>query len=101
MILVDKVFREPDLSDVCRTYARETITLGWEARVQAHGRRHSDGGIEFGLALPRGSVLRAGDCFVIDEARAIVIVVERAEPVFVIEPRSASEWALYAYHIGN
>ena len=28
-------------------------------------------------------------------------MVERPEPVFVIEPRHASEWALFAYHIGN
>ncbi|HYM22319.1 MAG TPA: hypothetical protein VEU08_03900, partial [Vicinamibacterales bacterium] len=26
---------------------------------------------------------------------------ERAEPVFVIEPQTAAEWALFAYHIGN
>ena len=69
--------------------------------MQAHGRRRSDGGLEFGVSLPRGSVVRAGDCFVLDDARTVVIVVERPEPVFVIEPRSAPEWALYAYHIGN
>jgi urease accessory protein len=69
--------------------------------VQGHARRRSDAGVEFALALPRGSVLRAGDCFVLDEERTVVTVVERPEPVFVIEPRSAQEWALYAYHIGN
>ena len=53
------------------------------------------------LSLPRGSVLRAGDCFVLDAVRIVVTVVERPEPVFVIEPRSAPEWALFAYHIGN
>jgi urease accessory protein len=77
------------------------MTLGWEDRVHVHGRRRSDGGVEFGLALPRGSVLRAGDCLVLDAVRTVVTVVERPEPVFVIEPRSAQEWALYAYHIGN
>jgi len=101
MDVVDKTVRELDLPDASRAYARETITLGWEDRVQGHGRRQSDGGVEFALALPRGSVLRAGDCFVLDEARTVVTVVERPEPVFVIEPRSAQEWALYAYHIGN
>jgi len=101
MIVIDKTHCEADLPESSHAYARETMTLGWEERVQAHGRRRSDAGVEFGLALPRGSVLRAGDCFVLDEARAIVMVVERPEPVFVIEPRSAAEWALYAYHIGN
>ena len=101
MVVVDKTIRESELPDAARGYGRETITLGWEERVQAHGRRQSDEGVEFGLALPRGSVLRAGDCFVLDAARMVVTVVERPEPVFVIEPRSAQEWALYAYHIGN
>jgi urease accessory protein len=101
MMVIDRTYREPQLPDASRGYERDTITLGWEDRVQAHGRRQSDGGIEFALSLPRGSVLRAGDCFVVDDRRAVVAVVERPEPVFVIEPRSAPEWALYAYHIGN
>jgi len=46
-------------------------------------------------------VLRAGDCFVLDDERRVVMVVERPEAVFVIEPRTPPEWALFAYHIGN
>jgi urease accessory protein len=84
-----------------RDYQRDTLTLGWEDRLQAHGRRRSDGGTELALSLPRGSVLRAGDCLVIDERRLVIVVVERPEPVFVISPRSGPEWALYAYQIGN
>jgi urease accessory protein len=101
MTVVDRTHRESNLPDACRTYARHTITLGWEDRVQTHGRRRSDGGIEFGLSLPRGTVLRGGDCFVIDADRTVIIVVEQPQPVFVITPRSAPDWALYAYHIGN
>jgi urease accessory protein len=99
--IIDRVHRDASLPDACRGFARDSITLGWQERVQAHGRRQSDGGREFGLSLPRGSILRAGDVLVFDEARAVVVVVERPEPVFVIEPRSAPEWGLYAYHIGN
>jgi urease accessory protein len=84
-----------------RMYARDTITLGWEDRLRARGRRRSDSGLEFGTTLPRGIVLRGGDCFVLDEASTAVVVVEREEPVLVIEPRTGSEWALFAYHIGN
>jgi urease accessory protein len=101
LLVVDHLYRDASLPETSRAYARDTVTLGWEERVRAHGRRQSDGGLEFAVALPRGSVVRAGDCFVLDEARAIVTVVERQEPVFVIEPRSASDWALYAYQIGN
>ena len=64
-------------------------------------RRRTDGGVEFGTSLPRGTVLRAGDCFIVDQSRLVITLVERPEPVFVIEPRSAPEWALFAYHIGN
>src|SRR5215813_10428934 len=89
------------LSAAVAGYARDTITLGWEDRVHGRGRRRSDDGLVFGLALPRGTILRGGDCLVLDEAKTVVVVVERPEPVFLIEPRSPQEWGLYAYHIGN
>jgi urease accessory protein len=101
MVVVDRLYREAELPEPSHAYARDTITLGWEDRTHVHGRRRTDGGVEFGTSLPRGTVLRADDCFVIDAARLIVTVVERPEPVFVVEPRSAPEWALFAYHIGN
>jgi len=97
MTLVEHVHR----GDAPAGFAPDAITLGWEERMRVHGRRVSDGGVEFATSLPRGTVLRDGDCFVLDSERVIVTVRERAEPVFVIEPRSANEWALFAYHIGN
>ena len=101
MTVIQRVYREPDVPEEARAYARDTITLGWEDRTHVHGRRRTDAGVEFGAALPRGTVLRAGDWLALDGERLLVSVVERAEPVFVIEPRSAPEWALFAYHIGN
>jgi urease accessory protein len=101
MLVVETIYRDSDLPDVARSYARDTVTLGWEERTRAHARRRSDGGVEFGTSLPRGTVLRGGDAFVLDESRVVVTVVERPEPVFLIRPRSPAEWALYAYHIGN
>ena len=101
MFVVDRVFRECDVPETALGYARDTITLGWEDRTHVHGRRRTEGGVEFGTALPRGTVLRGGDCLVLDDERRVVTVVERPEAVFVIEPRSAPEWALFAYHIGN
>jgi len=101
MTIIERVHREPELPAGARDYKRDTVTLGWEDRTHVHGRRRTDGGVEFGTSLPRGTVLRAGDCFVFDEARLIVAIVERPEPVFVIEPHTPREWALFAYHIGN
>jgi urease accessory protein UreE len=99
--VVERIVKEAEIPASARAYARDTVTLGWEDRTHAHGRRRTDAGVEFGTALPRGTVLRADDCFVLDGERLVVSVVERPEPVFVIEPRSAREWGLFAYHIGN
>jgi urease accessory protein len=101
MTIVESVFTEAELPDVARAFAHDTVTLGWEDRTHVHGRRRTDRGVQFGTALPRGTVLRDGDCLVLDAERLVVAIVERDEPVFVIEPRDASEWALFAYHIGN
>ena len=101
MLVTDRIYRAEELPAHARAFARDTLTLGWEDRVRGHGRRRTDGGVEIGTALPRGTVLRAGDAFVFDDLQLIVSVVERHEPVFVVTPRQPSEWALFAYHIGN
>jgi urease accessory protein UreE len=96
-----EVNREESLPPSATSYLRDTITLGWEERMRARGRRRTDSGLEFGTALARGKALHAGDCFILDELSTVVVVVERDEPVFVVEPAGASQWALFAYHIGN
>jgi len=101
MTVVQQVYKDDALPESARRFSRDTVTLGWEDRTQAHGRRRTDAGVEFGTSLPRGTVLRGGYCFVLDEERLVVAIVERQEPVFIVEPRSAQEWALFAYHIGN
>ena len=101
MIAIEHIHRENALPATARDYARDTITLGWDDRLHVRARRRSDGGLDFGLFLPRGTILRGGDCLILDEARTVVVVVERPEPVFLIEPHTPQEWGLYAYHIGN
>lgn len=78
---------------------RDTITLDWEDRLRTRARRRSDGGVEFATALPRGTVLRAGDGFLVGDV--LVEVVELEEPVLIVEPKTPTEWALFAYQIGN
>jgi len=101
LTIVERCHTAEGLSEETRSFARDTITLGWEDRTHVHGRRQSDGGIAFATSLPRGTVLRAGHCLVLAEERVVVSVVERDEAVLVIAPRSAREWGLFAYHIGN
>lgn len=99
--VVTALHRDGELPAPARAAARDTITLGWEERLRTRGRRFSDSGVAFGTALPRGTMLRAGDCFLLDDPPLVVVVVEMPEPVFVIAPRDAREWGLFAYQIGN
>jgi urease accessory protein len=101
MTVVERVFSEDQVAATVRGYARDTVTLGWEDRTHGHGRRRSEGGVEFATSLPRGTVLRGGDCLVLEAERLVVAVVEREEAVFVVAPHDARESALFAYHIGN
>src|SRR5438552_1557634 len=101
MVVVEHVYTDADLPEAARSFARDTITLGWEDRNETRGRRRTDAGIGFAISLPRGTVLHAGDCLVLDAVQVVAAVVEQPEPVFVIRPRTAAEWALYAYQIGN
>jgi urease accessory protein len=101
MTIVERVYHDNELPPIARAYGRDTVTLGWEDRTHVHGRRRTDGGVEFGTSLPRGTVLRAGDLVVLDPERLVVTIVERPECVFVVEPRTPQEWGLFAYHIGN
>jgi urease accessory protein len=100
-MVVEQIHREDALPPTARCYIRDTLTLGWDDRLRVRGRRQSDGAVAFGLSLPRGTILHGGDCLVLDEAKTVVVVVERPEPVFLIEPRAPQEWGLFAYHIGN
>jgi urease accessory protein len=101
LAVVDEVRAPGTLSDEERAYRQDAVILGWEQRSRTRGRRRSDGGVEFGLALPRGTILNDGDCLVLPNLALIVRVVALEEPVFVIRPGSTAEWGLFAYHIGN
>jgi urease accessory protein UreE len=100
-MVVEQIHREDALPPTARCYARDTLTLGWDDRLRVRGCRQSDGAVAFNLSLPRGTILRGGDCLVLDEAKTVVVVVERPEPVFLIEPHTPQEWGLFAYYIGN
>jgi len=101
MTIVEQVLPIVELGSEYSTYMRDTITLAWDDRRQGHGRRTSDSGIEFAISLDAGTVLKNGDCFVLDPERAIIAVQEAVQPVYVIRPRTSQDWAYYAYHVGN
>src|SRR5262245_36634436 len=96
-----EVFAADGLPGRAAGYARDTATLGWEERMKVRACRASAAGFEFATALPRGTILRDGHCFVFDAAALVVHVVEQPEPVLVVRPSTPADWGLYAYHIGN
>ena len=82
-------------------YRRDTLTLPFEDRRQGHGRRRSDGGVEFAISLPTGAILKSGDCLVLSPEQTLVTIQEAPEAVYVVTPKTPQEWAYYAYHVGN
>ena len=99
--IADAIFRIEGLPAALAAAPRDAIAMGWEERATPRARRRTDNGVEFGTALPRGTVLREGDCLAIDNPPLVIVVHERAEPVLVARPASSNEWALWGYHIGN
>jgi urease accessory protein len=101
MVVVEQAIPLSQLDALQNSYRRDMITLTWEDRRKGHGRRKSDSHVEFAISLPSGTVLKGGDCLVLDEEKTAVVVQEAIEPVYVVRPQTPQEWAYYAYHVGN
>lgn len=101
MTVVEQIVPSIDITSGYDGYRRETLTLTWEERRQGHGRRRSDSGLEFAISLPGGTILKEGDCMILEQERTIVRIQEVREPVYVVRPKTHHDWAYYAYHVGN
>src|SRR5262245_38087689 len=101
MTVVEQIVCSADIGPGYNDYLRDTLTLKWEDRRQGHGKRRSDAGLEFAISLPGGTILKEGDCMILEPERTIVRVREATEPVYVVRPHTPQEWAYYAYHVGN
>jgi len=101
MTIVEAIQSVSETGLLFPAYHHDTLTLTFDDRRRGHGRRRSDGGIEFAISLPAGAVLKEGDCFVLPAEQTIVAVREAAEAVYVVWPRTPQQWAFYAYHVGN
>lgn len=101
MTIVEEVQSAAEASAEAENYRRDTITLAFEDRRRGHGKRRSDGGMEFAISLPSGTLLKGGDCFVLAAEKMIVEVREAPEAVYVVHPKTPQEWAYFAYHVGN
>lgn len=77
-----------------------TITLEYDSRKKARLKTKSDNGEEVGLMLPRGMVLRGGDCLKSD-AGLIAMIIAAPEEVSVVSNSNQLLLAKACYHIGN
>jgi len=86
------------VTDTVRTAA--SLTLPFDQRQKSRQRVHFDDGREAALSLPRGTVLRHGDCLRTEEG-VWVRVIAAAEAVSTVFSDEASVLARAAYHLGN
>jgi urease accessory protein len=100
MIIVEEI-HPAGLRSIRRDWEIDTLTLPWEERCRSHGRRKTDQGREFALALPSGSILRQGDKLLLASEQCQVQVQEASESVLILTPQSPWDWAWLAYQIGN
>src|SRR5215471_15148740 len=101
MTVVEKTVGSADIASRYHDYHRDTLTLTWEQRRQGHGRRVSDAGLAFAMSLPGGTILKSGDCMILEPEQTIVSIKEVPEPVYIVRPTTPQDWAYYAYHVGN
>ncbi len=77
-----------------------TLTLAYELRKKARLKTKSDNGEEVGIMLPRGLVLRGGDCLQSDDG-VIAKIIAALEEVSVARTNDKLILAKACYHLGN
>ena len=77
-----------------------TLTLPFEQRQKSRLRATLDDGTEVGLFLPRGTVLRHGDCLQATDGR-VIAVQAAAETVSTVSAAEPLQLTRAAYHLGN
>jgi urease accessory protein len=76
------------------------LVLPFEQRQKARQRVRLAGGLDVGLQLPRGTILRGGDRLRAADGTVLEIVAAR-EPVSTVWCRDLRRLAQVAYHLGN
>ena len=79
---------------------KHTLTLAYELRQKARFKTLSDAGKEVGLMLPRGLILRGGDCLKTDDGE-IAKIIAALEEVSVAYAKDKLILAKACYHLGN
>lgn len=80
--------------------AAEQLVLPFELRQKSRLRARLASGLEVGLFLERGTVLRGGDLLLADDGTVIEVVAAR-ETVSTVHEAGAARLARAGYHLGN
>ncbi|MGR9085500.1 MAG: urease accessory protein UreE [Gammaproteobacteria bacterium] len=78
----------------------DTLTLPFDVRQKSRSSARTDGGLDVGLFLPRGVVLRSG--MLLTGADGVKVRIQAAsEPVSVVRCEDPLLFARACYHLGN
>jgi len=77
-----------------------TLTLAFDLRQKSRFKAVLDDGVEAALILPRGSVLRSGDCLRAEDGK-IILIQAASERVSNVATDDAHLLARACYHLGN
>lgn len=80
--------------------AAAKLVLPFEQREKTRQRARLSSGVEIGLQLPRGTVLRGGDRLLATDGTLVEVVAAR-EPVSTVRSGDLRQLARVAYHLGN
>jgi urease accessory protein len=94
------IFDEITESDGDRPPPADVLCLPFDARQKARQRVILKSGLEAGLKLPRGTVLRGGDVLR-SESGATILVEAAPEAVSTVRSADPLLLARTAYHLGN
>ena len=78
-----------------------TLTLPIAIRVKSRAKVQLTDGREAGLMLPRGLLLRGGDCLSTEDGTEVVEIIAASEAVSVVRCTDPFLLAKACYHLGN
>ncbi|MEK6666546.1 MAG: urease accessory protein UreE [candidate division NC10 bacterium] len=99
MIVIERVV-SGIVDEMLKGKERDTLRLTWEERRWGRRRLTTVKGREVALALPTGSVLRAGQILAV-EPEWYLEVESAPEPVIAVFPRDHAEALRLAFEVGN
>lgn len=91
-----------EIDSICqhKEPAQTTLTIPFELRQKSRFKVLLDDGRDAGVILPRGHLLRGGDCLKTTDGQ-IVEVIAASETVSTVYCDNALELARACYHLGN